>query len=275
MPEVHATSGSDAVLPLKGRTVVVTRAADQAAGLAGPLSASGAEVLLMPVIEIVPPSSWAAADRAIDDLDHYDWIILTSVNGVDAFEQRLRLSGLRLSDLATKRVAAVGSATAACLRERGIEPALVPGTFRAEGIVAALAEVGAAAGPRVLIARAEEAREVLPDDLRALGFEVHVAPVYDIAAAPVPHDVFARFMSGDVDAVTFASGGTARRFAEALERAGMSAADVLAAPAVASIGPVTTEALREMGITVDIEAAEATSESLVQGIAAYFSAAGR
>jgi len=272
MPHVHADSAA-AGLPLEGRAIVVTRAADQAAGLAAPLQALGAEVLLMPVIDIAPPSDWAPADAAIEALADYDWIVLTSVNGVDTLAERLRVHGLRIEDLSGKRIAAVGSATAAHLRELGIEPAIVPGSFRAEGLVAAFAEIGAAPGARVLVARAEEAREVLPDELRALDFEVDVVPVYRVVAAPAPEDVLDRFRDETIDAVTFASGGTARRFVEALAAAGMDAAKVTVGPIAASIGPVTSEALHELGIAVDVEATEATAESLVQALVDRFTAA--
>jgi uroporphyrinogen III methyltransferase/synthase len=261
--------------PLEGRSVVVTRAAEQAAGLAVPLEALGADVLVMPVIAIVPPEDWAPADEAIERLDGYDWIIVTSSNGVDALGSRMREHGLRIADLACKRVAAVGSRTAARLREVGVEPAIVPERFQAESLVEALRGVGAGAGRRVLIARAAEAREVLPDDLRGLGFEVDVVPVYRIVSTPPPADVLDRFKQGGVDAVVFASGGTARRFVDVLADAGIDAREALVSPVVASIGPVTTDALHDLGIAVDVEAEEATAASVVRALAARFSEVSR
>lgn len=261
--------------PLSGRSVVVTRAAEQAAGLAAPLEALGAEVLIMPVIVVVQPQDWGPADQAIENLGTYDWVVLTSVNGVDAFGERLRSHGLRMKDLACMRVAAVGSATAAHLRELGVEPAIVPEHFRAEGLVDALRDIGPDAGRRVLVPRAAEAREVLPDDLRALGFDVDVVPVYRIVAASPPADVLERVARGDVSAVVFASGGTARRFVEVLADAGVDAPEALVTPVVVSIGPVTTEALHELGIAVDEEAAESTSTAVVRAIVDRFTGACR
>lgn len=252
--------------PLRGRSVVVTRAVEQSASLTAPLEALGAEVLVMPVIAMAPPESWDAADRAIEQLDRYDWIVLTSTNGVDALDERMRLHGLRVADLAGSRVAVVGSATAAHLRELGIEPAVIPEAFHAEGLVEALKRIGPKKGPRVLIARAAEAREVLPDQLRLLGFSVDVVPVYRLATVPPSPEMLDRFASGTVDAVVFASGGTARRFAEVLAAEGMDAAAVLVGPIVASIGPVTTDALHDLGIAVDAQAEEATAESVVQAL---------
>jgi uroporphyrinogen III methyltransferase/synthase len=270
-PDIHGFSP----FPLKERSIVVTRAAEQASGLAGPLEALGAEVLVMPVIAVEAPQDWGPADDAIEHLDSYDWIVLTSVNGVDALAERLSLHGLRVHDLGCKRVAAVGAATAARLRESGVEPAIVPREFRAEGLVAELRAIGPAVGRRVLIARAEEARELLPDDLRGAGFDVDVAPVYRVVAAAPPVAVLERFDAGTVDAVVFASGGTARRFVEVLGRAGLDAREALMGPVVASIGPVTTDALHELGIAVDVQAAEATATSLVRALVERFSEASR
>jgi uroporphyrinogen III methyltransferase/synthase len=266
----NTTSPVTGAAPLSGRSVVVTRAVEQASALTEPLAALGAEVLVMPVISIAAPESWAAADAAIEGLDDYDWVVLTSTNGVDAFDERMRLHGLRISDLAGGRVAVVGSATADHLRELGVEPGLVPERFRAEGLVDALGRSGPTKGSRVLIARAAEAREVLPDELRALGFHVDVAPVYRVVTVQPPADVMERLAAGDVDAVVFASGGTARRFAEVLADRGMDAAAVLVGPVVASIGPVTTDALHELGIAVDVQAEATTSAALIDALVKRF-----
>jgi uroporphyrinogen III methyltransferase/synthase len=252
--------------PLSGRSVVVTRAVEQSSALTDPLAALGAEVLVMPVIAIAPPGSWEAADRAIECLDTYDWVVFTSTNGVDALGERMRLHGLRIADLAGRHVAAVGSATSAHLRELGVEPAIVPESFRAEGLVDALRSIGPEQGARVLIARALEAREVLPDGLRAIGFEVDVAPVYRVVTVAPPAEVLERLAAGEVDAVVFASGGTARRFAEVLAGSGMDVASLLVAPIVASIGPVTTDALHELGIAVDVQADASTAASLIDAL---------
>lgn len=264
-------TAADTTAPLSGRSVVVTRAVEQSSGLTEPLAALGAEVLVMPVIAVAAPESWDAADDAIERLDDYDWIVLTSTNGVDAFDERLRIHGLRVADLTGARVAAIGSATAAHLREFGVQPAIVPERYRAEGLVDSLAAIGSQAGSAVLIVRAAEAREVLPEALRSLGFHVDIAPVYRVVTVRPPTDVLERIASGSVDAVVFASGGTARRFVEALAAEGMDAAALLVAPVVASIGPVTTQALHELGIAVDVQAPESTVASVVQVLADRFS----
>lgn len=269
MPEVRPHTDASR-LPLSGKTVVVTRAADQAAGLAAPLQALGATVVSVPVIEIAAPTSWEPADDAIARLDSYDWVVLTSVNGVDAFLERMRTQGLSEAGLGATKVAAVGSATAAHLQALGIRVDLVPASFRAEGVVEAFAAIGALSGPRVLLARAEEAREVLPDELRGLGFSVDVVPVYRLVSVAIGSDVAALLSSGGADVITFASGGTARRFVNALADAGLRPLEVLGSTTVASIGPVTSETLRELGAAVDIEAPEATSASLARAIGERF-----
>jgi uroporphyrinogen III methyltransferase/synthase len=260
VPAADSETGSGR--PLQGRRVVVTRAAEQAPALTGPLEALGATVIAMPVISIEPPASWAAADSAIDALDGYDWIVLTSANGVDALDERMRLHGLRIADLAGSNVAAIGAATAERLRELGVEPGLIPRRSRAEGLADAI-KAASPSGGRVLIARAHEAREVLPEELRAAGFAVDVVTVYSVATASPPLDILDRFDAGEVDAVLFASGGTARRFCELVREAGLDPAELLVGPIVASIGPVTTDVLHGLGVAVDVQASDTTAEALV------------
>ena len=233
---------------------------------------SGAEVLAFPVLETVDPEDWAPLDAAIANLATYDWVVLTSTNGVDRFLKRFRaVTGSRDAILGT-RFAAVGSATAKKLAKHGLPPALVPEDFRAEGLVEAFREMGAGPGCRVLIPRAEEAREILPDELRAMGCDVDVVCVYRTQPAAPDPAVVERLQAGTVDAVTFTSGAIARGFVSALLAAGLDAGQVLGHLTVVSIGPVTSDAIREMGYVVDVEAAESTMGSLVDAIAESFSA---
>ena len=269
------TPGRADDLPLSGRSVVLTRSVEQSAALAAPLEALGAEVLSLPVIGIADPDDWTAADAAIDRIAGYDWIVLTSVNGVDRLDARMRLHGLRLGDLVGPKAAVVGIATAERLRESGIEPAVVPERFHAEGLVASLQAAGLTAGTRVLVARAAEAREVLPEELSALGAVVDVVPVYRLVTVAPDPEVLARVAGGGVDAIVFASGGTARRFLEVVDAAGFEYADVFARAAVVSIGPVTTEALRRLGVRIDAEAGASTSEALVEALVEFLSGGSR
>lgn len=251
--------------PLAGIRVLVTRARHQAAGLVEPLEALGAEVLVAPVIDTIAPESWAPADAAIDRLASYHWVVLTSTNAVDRFTARLAERGVPLEALAERRVAVVGAATAERLAELGITPALVPDDFRAEGLVACF-EREDVAGMRVLVPRAQKAREILPNALREMGAEVDVVPVYrTVPAAPDPA-VLERLRAGTVDVVTFTSPSTVRHFLTSVAEAGLVPRDVMARIASASIGPVTSEALRTRGYAVPIEAAVSTATGLVEAI---------
>ena len=255
--------------PLVGRSVVVTRTRAQAASLADPLEALGAEVLAFPVLDTVDPEDWGPADAAIADLASYDWIVLTSTNGVERFLRRLKAVGGSREALLGSKFAAVGSATAEKLRRHGLPPHLVPQDFRAEGLVSALHELGAGPGWRVLVPRALEAREVLPEALRDLGVIVDVVPVYRTVRVPADEGVLARLRAGSVDCVSFTSGAIATAFVASLEDGGVDPVEALARAAIASIGPVTSDALESLGYVRDLEAPEATMESLAAAIGRF------
>lgn len=252
-------------MPLAGCHVLVTRARHQAAGLVEPLEALGAEVLVAPVIDTIEPESWEPADAAIERLAGYDWVVLTSTNAVDRFTGRLAERGVPLEALAERRIAVVGSATAERLTELGITPALVPDDFRAEGLVSCF-EGEAMSGARVLVPRAEKAREILPEALRRMGAQVDVVSVYRTVPATPDPDVVGSLDAGEVDVVTFTSPSTVRHFLAWLGSAGLDPERVMATVASASIGPVTSEALRTRGHAVPIEAEVSTAEGLVTAI---------
>jgi uroporphyrinogen III methyltransferase/synthase len=267
-------SHSDPVLPLAGRSVIVTRTREQAAELVGPLEELGAEVLSLPVIAIVEPDDWGQVDIAIAHLSDYDWVVLTSTNGVDRFLTRIREHGLDPAErLASSgvNVAAVGSATAARLQSAGVSVDLVPRGFHAEGLVDAFRDSDACHGRRVLIPRALDARELLPEMLRDLGCEVDVVPIYRTVPADPDPVVLDRIRRGTVDAVTFTSGSTVRNFIALLDKVGLDAARHMQRLVVASIGPVTTEALRSRGFEPDVEASESTMPALAVALGAHYS----
>lgn len=269
--DIHRT---DFGAPLAGRSVIVTRARSQAAGLAEPLEALGATVITCPVIETVDPDDWGPADAAIDDLEGYDWIVFTSTNGVDRFLDRLRSRRGSLLALGGARVAAVGAATERQLREAGVEPELVPDEFHADSLADAFIEMGAGQGWRVLVPRALKGRDVLPEALRARGAEVDLVPVYRTVAVAPDAEVLDMLRIGRIDAVSFTSPSTARHFSAAIEGAGMDPRVALSHVAVASIGPVTTEALRRLGVEPDIEPDESTMRALADAIGEHFAGKG-
>ena len=242
--------------PLFGRTIVVTRAREQASELRARLTALGASVLELPSIAIEP------VDFALPELDAYGWVIFTSVNGVHAFFDRgLAPAGLDARALGGVRVAAIGPGTAAALADRGIRVDLVPERFVAESLLEAFPEP-ATPGVGVLLARAEQARDVLPEGLGTRGYTVDILPVYKtVTAAPDPA-ALAAVREGSVDAVTFTSSSTVRNFVDLVG----PLADP--APTVVSIGPVTSDTARELGLTVAAEAAEHTIDGLVTTLCA-------
>ncbi len=244
--------------PLQGQRVVVTRAAHQAGGLAAELTAAGARVELLPLLEIVPPADPRPLERAASELPLYHWIAFTSANAVRAF--------LPFADGALPqrlRVAAVGPATARALRVAGITPSIVAPTAQAEGLVEALApHLGRR--QRVLLPQAAEARDALATGLTAAGAEVVALIAYEKRLPPDAPASAARFFAADpLGWVTFASGSAARHFTALFGGEWTARRAELRA---ASIGPVTSAALRGLGVEPAAEAAQASDRALVEAI---------
>lgn len=252
--------------PLFGRRVLVTRARSQASQLTEALERLGAEVVEVPAIRLAAPSDgYAAIDAAIASLMDYQWLVFTSANGVAAFFERLAAAGRDARALGYAQVAAIGTATAAKLREYGIRADVVPAEFRAEGVVAAL-KGKLPPHARVLLPRAEVAREALPEGLRALGATVDVAPVYRTEAAEADGAALAaELAAGAYDAVTFTSSSTVKNLVHIL---GSSAP--LAQVKTACIGPVTAKTAQSLGITPSAVAETYTIAGLTEAVAALF-----
>jgi hydroxymethylbilane synthase len=238
---------------LAGLRIMVTRAQGQAGALADALTALGAEAVTCPVIAIEP----IAVDPALlQDLGRYDWLVLTSANGVDRLRELLREAGRDVP--AHVKVAAIGPETAARAEEAGMTPALVPQRFIAEELADALA-AGTAPGARILLARAAGARDVLPEQLRARGAHVDVLETY--RAVP-PAGVGPRLAASlpGVDMITFTSSSTVRHFVDAMPGAPGDQVRI------ACIGPITAQTARDLGLRVDIIAQEYTTSGLVDAI---------
>ncbi len=239
--------------PLAGVTIAVTRARAQSSALASRLQGLGADVVEAPAIRIVPLAGPAPA------LERYDLVCLTSPNGVRFLFERLAADGTGRDAraFAGARVAAIGPGTAAALREHGLIADVVPEQFVAEGLVAALADVPVT---RALIARASQARDVLPDALRERGAEVDVLELYETVAEPLSRDQLDGIAGADY--VTFTSSSTVRFLLQ-------SVADGLGGHArLVSIGPVTSEALREHGLAADVEATRHDIDGLIEALLA-------
>lgn len=258
-----------AIRPLAGRTIVVTRAAEQAQPFVALLEAAGARVLQVPMIAVEPPASWAPFDRALDTLDSFGWVIFTSVNGVAMVDRRLRQRGLAWTAFGRLRVAAIGPATAAALAEHGLRAHAVPDDYRAEGLVARLhGELGP--HDHVLLPRAAQTRDVLAKELARLGATVTEVPAYTTrrVAGSAARLREAR-AGGAVDAVTFTSSSTARNFAELFSDQERRA--WLQGVTVASIGPITAATAAEYGMTTRVMPREYTIPALARALAEYFS----
>ncbi len=252
-------------LPLYGKRVLVTRARAQAGEMSARLRQLGAEPVELPVIEIVPPADPGPLDDAIARLDEYDWVAFTSANGVAAFFARLDESERDVRALGTAKLAAIGSATAAELRAHALKADFVPERFVAEEILSGLIEFGADRA-RILLPRAEQAREVLPDGLREAGATVDVVPAYrTIAPEPSPATLQA-LRSDAIDVVTLTSSSTARNLAALLD----GQIDSLKDARIACIGPVTAQTAHEVGFKVDIVAEEYSVPGLIAAIIAAF-----
>lgn len=257
--------------PLSGWKVIVTRPRDQAEELVRRLQELGAECLLYPTIQIVPPRSYEPLDRALRNLRSYHWVVFTSANGVRAVLERMRALDMNPGDLRELSVAAIGPATKEALEEQGIRVSLCPEEYRAEGLVEAFSTRDLR-GKRVLLPRAEEARDVLPRGLRQLGAEVDVVPAYRTVPDLENGQALRKLLSqGKVDAITFTSPSTVRNF---LAMVGEGAIDALSHVVVACIGPVTAETAKSLGIRVDAVAREYTIEGLVQALVGSMGSAG-
>ncbi len=249
--------------PLSGARVLVTRTREQAGELSAVLRELGAEVIEAPAIKVEPPRSWEAVDRSVRKLRDgaYSWIVFTSANGVRFFFSRLRAARLDARAFARARIAAVGTGTAAALLAFGIEPDLMPETFTTEAIGKAFPR----GSGRVLLARADKTEPGLEDVLRAKGWTPERVTVYRLRSVARLEPAARRaVLAGEIDILTFASGGTVRAFMRLLR--GKPHRRVL----VACIGPVTARAAKQAGLRVDVVAGEHTIPGLAAAAARAF-----
>ncbi|HEX8773783.1 MAG TPA: uroporphyrinogen-III synthase [Pyrinomonadaceae bacterium] len=260
--------------PLSGRTIVITRARSQAAEFAAALEGYGARVISCPTIEIVEPESYQPLDDAIENLYGYDWLVLTSVNGVEHFLRRLDARGHDASALDDLRVCAIGEATAERLRLAHVHVDVVPEQFKAEGVFAAL-ELFLGGheqlrGQNFLIPRAAVARDYLPRALEAAGARADVVPAYR-TVQPHPAErgrVEAMLTGGAVDCITFTSSSTVTNFAQMFEATDLSR--LLEGVAVACIGDITASTAARYGLRTHIQPDEYTIPALARAIADHY-----
>ena len=259
--------------PLFGRRVVVTRSREQAGELVEMLEERGAEAIQAPTIRVAPPEDMAALDRACLEASTFDWIVFTSANGVDYFMKRLLEVG-DVRDLKGVRICTVGPSTASRVSRYGIRVDLTPEEYRAESIVQTLTAFdGRLSGVRMLLPRADIARELLADELRAAGADVREVAAYRTLLAnaerDADQDIYRMLLDRQIDAITFTSASTVRNFVQIFGRE--QAADLLRTTGVASIGPVTAEAAQQLGITTTVMPRRYTIPELVDALVVHFS----
>jgi uroporphyrinogen-III synthase len=255
--------------PLRGVRVLVGRASHQARDLSSGLRRLGATVIEIPFIEISPSKSYEELDGALQNIGNYDWLILTSVNGVAAVWERMSRLKIAVEQLRHLKVAAIGPATKKAIENHGLKVDVVPTQYVAESVVESLRKK--VDGSRILLARAKVARDVIPADLRKLGADVTVAEAYETV---VPRSSKAKLRelfsnsSRRPHLVTFTSSSSVRNFRDLAGFGAARNSRVLDGVTLASIGPVTSAVLRELGLPVHIEAKRYTIPGLIKAIAA-------
>jgi uroporphyrinogen-III synthase len=254
--------------PLSGTRVLVGRARHQADALSSGLRKLGADVVEIPFIEIRRPRSYAPLDAALKNLADYDWLILTSVNGVEALWKRVRKLRLSSKQFRHLKVAAIGPATKKEIEKRGIKVNVVPEEYVAESVVKSLRKD--VAGQRVLLARAKVARDVIPSELRKLGAQVEVVEAYETVIPQASRARLRALLKNPKlrpHIITFTSSSTVRNFMSLLAGRGTGTTRSLQGIRFVSIGPVTSATLRDLGLPIHIEAREYTIPGLVRAIA--------
>jgi uroporphyrinogen III methyltransferase/synthase len=254
--------------PLMGRSIVVTRSREQASDLVKRLSDLGAECLECPTITVVPPDDLKPLDMAIENLSSYDWLMFTSVNGVNFFFNRLFEKNNDVRALNHVHTAVIGPATAKRLFDFGLKSDIVPESYRAESVVKAFAREDIR-GKRILLPRAKEARQVLPLELTKMGAVVDDVTAYCNQAVKDDADIILkRLKERTIDMITFTSSSTAKNFRALLPSEGLD--NLIQGVTIASIGPITADTARNLGFDVHIVAESYTIAGLCEAIQQYY-----
>lgn len=254
-------------LPLFGKRIVITRAREQAGVLRDALEELGARVIEIPTIEICDPDSWDALDHAIGRLATFQYLLVTSANGVRNFLRRLTASGRDVRDLKGLTIGAIGPATAAEFAQTGVKVDFIPKEYRAEGLLEVL-DGHDLKGKAFLIPRARVARDLVPRVLVERGARVEVVTAYETRAPELGAAEIEDLLNPPLDAITFTSSSTATHFLNLLED--FPWREKLEGTTIASIGPITSATLQKLGLTVTVEARESTITGLVRALTEYF-----
>jgi uroporphyrinogen III methyltransferase/synthase len=276
---VKSVTKSVANLPLSGRTILITRAAGQSSNFSNfsdRLQQEGATVIEMPALVITPPSTWEPLDNAILNISNFNWLILTSSNGVDYFFERLTAKGKDSKDLAELKIAVVGKKTAQSLKKRSLEPDFIPPNFVADSLVAHFP--GNLEGSKILFPRVETGgRDVLVKELTEKGAEVTEVPAYESGCpTEIAADALTALQQKTIDVITFASSKTVKNFCQLIESNKQQLPqNLLEGICIASIGPQTSESCQSLLGRVDVEAKEYTLDGLTEAIIRRIAEAGK
>ena len=259
-------------MPLFGKRIIVTRARAQASGFLRQLIDLGADCIEFPTIEVIPPKEVTDLDRAIMDIDVYQWLLFTSVNGVEFFLKRLGDLGKDVRDLKGIKIGAIGPKTAEIWHNIGIKPDLVPNEYRAEAVIDCFKKENLAKGTRILLPRAAEAREILPEELAKMGAQVDVVTVYQtIKPDNDSRNIRKMLEEHMIDMITFTSSSTVTNFLAMFDVGNKQIQEWMQSLTVACIGPITAETARKNGLPVQIVPTDYTIEALTDAIARHFS----
>src|ERR1051326_4689702 len=261
--------------PLAGRTVVITRAASQAADFVTELENYGASVIVCPTIEIAEPESYERLDEAIDHLYGYDWLIFTSSNAIEFFLRRLKNRGVNVEQLDEIKVCAIGQASADKLRDAHVHVDVVPAHAKAEGVFAALSEfVGGSEhlhGLNILLPRAAVGRDYLPKALEDARARVDVVTAYrTVVPAELDRGRLSAMLAGSADCTAFTSSSTVKNLALLFDTHDLS--KILSGVTIACIGDITAATAAGYGLSVHIQPTESTIANLAKAIATHFAA---
>ncbi|NOR23512.1 MAG: uroporphyrinogen-III C-methyltransferase [Desulforhopalus sp.] len=262
--------------PLFNKKIIVTRTREQASDLVAGLEEFGANCLEYSTIHIKPVESCEVLDGELERLEEYHWILFTSLNGVKYFFERLYSKGMDARDLKGPDLAVVGKSTADLLLRYGLNADLIPSTFTGEGLAESLLDQGVE-GRNILIPRALQAREILPETLRGAGAQVTVAPVYENCPAEGDKENLREELeNGGVEMITFTSSSTVRNFLAMIDMENQEELQkILAGVKIAAIGPITAKTITDNGLQVDIQPEEFTIPAMIQSIVGYYNGDGK
>lgn len=257
--------------PLFGKKIIVTRAREQASSFLAKLRNLGADCIEFPTIEIIPPEDYTSLDQSIKDLNNYNWLLFTSVNGVKYFFNRLYEKGNDVRSLGDIKVGAIGPKTAEEVKKYGIIPDLIPSEYRAEAVVEEFRKLKADK-LNILLPRAAKAREILPDELKKMGAHIDVVDAYKTIMPDKKAETICKMLEdGKIDMITFTSSSTVSNFMGMFGDKADKIKTWLANVEIASIGPITSDTANKLDLKITVEPEDYTIDGLTDIIVEYYS----